>query len=164
MGHARGLGVNGMGSHERPNKGSTDRWLTPLPIVQSLGEFDLDPCGEEFHPTAKTIYTENGLGREWFGRVWLNPPYSEVWIWLDKLVEHGRGVALVFARTDTRWAQKALREATSVFFLAKRIKFTNPEKESKWTAGAPSMFLSFGETPDWGRIGHGIQFVNGKAV
>lgn len=156
--------MNGIGSHERPNKGATDRWLTPLPIVHSLGGFDLDPCGESFHPTARTIYTENGLSRGWDGRVWLNPPYSEVGTWLDKLIEHGCGIALVFARTETRWAQRALREATSVFFLAKRIKFTNPEKESKWTAGAPSMFLSFGETPDWGKIGHGIQFLNGKAV
>jgi len=44
-----------IGKHERPNKGATDIWLTPLEIIDALGPFDLDPCGEQFHKTAKTI-------------------------------------------------------------------------------------------------------------
>ena len=99
-----------MSSHENPNFGATDRWLTPLSIVRSLGDFDLDPCGESFHITAKTIWTQNGLERDWFGRVWLNPPYSEVGKWVSRLAKHGHGVALVFAgwirsghRISCRW-------------------------------------------------------------
>lgn len=67
----------GFGRHEKPNKGATDVWLTPLDLIAPLGEFDLDPCGEQFHKTANTIYSKNGLEQEWFGRVWLNPPYSK---------------------------------------------------------------------------------------
>ena len=57
-----------------------DRWLTPLPLVRSLGDFDLDPCGAPGHATASTVWTPeevgDGLSMRWFGRVWLNPPYD----------------------------------------------------------------------------------------
>ena len=131
--------------HEKPNKGATDIWLTPLKIIEELGPFDLDPCGEQHWPTAKEIYSENGLDKEWFGRVWLNPPYSEVGTWLERLVEHGNGVALVFARMDTRWAQKIIPEASQVFFPSGRFRFHMKDGSIKGSAGAPSVFLVFGE-------------------
>lgn len=147
-----------IGRHEKPVKGATDIWLTPLWITNALGPFDLDPCGEQHHRTAKTIYSENGLEKKWFGKVWLNPPYSEVGVWVNRLAEHGCGIALVFARTETKWAQEVLPKATSVFFLKGRIKFLTVDLEEKGNAGAPSMFLSFGLTPDWFRLGEGICF------
>ncbi len=135
----------GIGSHEKPGKGATDIWLTPLEIIKALGEFDLDPCGEGHHKTARHIFTENGLENPWHGRVWLNPPYSQVSQWLKKLTVHNNGVALVFARTDTRWAQEVLPKAASVFFPKGRIQFLNKDlSKPKWTSGAPSMFLAFG--------------------
>jgi len=145
-----------IGKHEKPNKGETDIWLTPLDLIRPLGVFDLDPCGESFHKTAKTIYTEGGLSKDWFGRVWLNPPYSEVEKWLDRLVEHGSGIALVFARMDVKWAHKILPQATSVFFPKWRLYFLTKELKIKGNAGAPSMFISFGEVPDWTKIGEGL--------
>ena len=148
-----------IGKHEKPNKGETDIWLTPLDLIRPLGVFDLDPCGESFHKTAKTIYTEGGLSKDWFGRVWLNPPYSEVEKWLDRLVEHGNGIALVFARMDVKWAQKILPQATSVFFPKGRLYFLTKELKIKGNAGAPSMFISFGEVPDWTNIGEGLIWI-----
>lgn len=145
-----------IGKHEKPNKGETDIWLTPLDLIKPLGSFDLDPCGEAFHKTAKTIYTTSGLDKEWFGRVWLNPPYSEVEKWLDRLVAHGTGIALVFARMDVKWAQKIIPQATSVFFPKGRLYFLTKELKRKGNAGAPSMFLSFGEVPEWTKIGEGL--------
>jgi hypothetical protein len=142
--------------HELPNKGKTDIWLTPLEIVNAIGPFDLDPCGESYHHTAKTIYTESGLEKDWFGSVWLNPPYSEVDIWLDKLIEHNCGVALLFARTDTKWAQKAMKSAYSIFFPRGRLTFLKPDlTKPSGNAGAPSMFLSFGYGPNWKKICEG---------
>jgi len=148
-----------IGKHEKPNKGETDIWLTPLDLIRPLGVFDLDPCGESFHKTAKTIYTEGGLSKDWFGRVWLNPPYSEVEKWLDRLVEHGSGIALVFARMDVKWAHKILPQATSVFFPKGRLYFLTKELKIKGNAGAPSMFISFGEVPDWTNIGEGLIWI-----
>lgn len=148
-----------IGRHEKPNKGATDVWLTPLEIINALGPFDLDPCGESFHKTANIIYSENGLEKEWFGRVWLNPPYSEVEKWLDKLVKHNNGIALVFARMDVKWAQKIIPQASSVFFPKGRLYFLTKELKTKGNAGAPSMFLSFGKIPDWSVLGEGLTWI-----
>lgn len=145
-----------IGKHERPNKGETDIWLTPLSIIEKLGKFDLDPCGESFHKTANIIYTKNGLEQPWFGRVWLNPPYSEVEQWLKKLVSHGNGIALVFARMDVKWVHNIIPCASSVFFPKGRMWFLTKELKKKGNAGAPSMFLSFGEIPDWKLLGEGL--------
>lgn len=153
----------GIGGHNLPNKGATDVWLTPLEIILALGEFDLDPCGEQNHPTAKIIYSECGLMQRWFGRVWLNPPYSGVEAWLDRLAAHGKGIALVFARVETKWAQRILPKAKSVFFPAGRIYFLTQHLERKGNAGAPSMFIAFGEKPDWSKLGPGLVWdIGGK--
>jgi phage N-6-adenine-methyltransferase len=131
-------------------KNKSDDWYTPLDIIRSLGKFDLDPCGNNNHETANVIYDNNGLRKDWFGRVWLNPPYSEVNLWLNRLYVHGNGIALVFARTDTKWAQKYMEKADSVFFLKGRIKFLNSNFEkSPYGAGHGSMFLAYGERPIW---------------
>lgn len=39
-----------LGSHEKPNKGLTDTWLTPPQLLADLGEFDTDPCVPENMP------------------------------------------------------------------------------------------------------------------
>jgi hypothetical protein len=95
----------GIGGHTSPNKGMTDSWITPKEIIQALGPFDLDPCEciEQPWKCATYSYTilEDGLPQAWDGRVWLNPPYSQVWDWIQKLAEHGTGTALIFARTET---------------------------------------------------------------
>lgn len=72
----------------------TTTWLTPLPIVRSLGRFDLDPCAFPGHDTASRLIClpECGLSAEWAGRVWLNPPYGkEAKVWLEKLQSHEDG-------------------------------------------------------------------------
>lgn len=84
----------------------SDTWLTPPEILDALGDFDLDPCTPEHMPwdTATCRYTivDDGLTSPWFGRVWLNPPYGrQVSSWVERMAEHGRGTALVFARTET---------------------------------------------------------------
>ena len=85
-----------MGSHQCASTG-TDVWLTPRHILDALGPFDLDPCAapvEANWKTARVHYRlpDDGLTKPWLGRVWCNPPYSNVWRWLDKLAFHGSGV------------------------------------------------------------------------
>lgn len=135
------------------HKGQSDVWLTPLWIIEALGnDFDLDPCGESFHLTAKEIYTENGLERMWFGKVWLNPPYSEAKFWMDALSNHGFGTALVFNRTDTKLLQRHIQIASSVFFLEGRIKFLTKDLKEKHNAGTGSILISYGYTPDYSKL------------
>jgi DNA N-6-adenine-methyltransferase (Dam) len=133
-------------------------WYTPPFIFDALGlEFDLDPASPEEGPVpwvpAKRFITptENGLWLPWEGRVWLNPPYGR-WTgpFLERLVAHGDGIALVFARTDTRWAQATLPAAAAVCFIAGRIPFVSPVEGADRNGGGPgggagSMLMGFGD-------------------
>lgn len=60
----------------------------------------------ELWQTAKIMYnkSDDGLTKEWAGRVWLNPPYSRPLIgqFVRKLAEHGNGIALLFNRFRRR--------------------------------------------------------------
>lgn len=120
-------------------------WLTPLPLVNSLGEFDLDPCAYPGHQTANKLIClpEDGLKAEWSGRIWLNPPYGkEAKDWLEKLSKHGNGIALIFARLETRWIQPYLHGG--FFQLAGRISFISNRSGFKGNAGAASILIPFG--------------------
>ena len=110
-------------------KNSTDEWYTPIEIINSLGQFDLDPCAPEkpLWQTATTMYDKNidGLKQVWSGRVWLNPPYSNPKPFIKKLAEHGNGIALVLNSTDTEWFQEyGLKKANGMYLLKGRPKFT----------------------------------------
>jgi hypothetical protein len=143
--------VSAIGGHHRPYRGRSDEWLTPPEIIGAIGPFDLDPCSPVGRPwpTAREHYTvdDDGLSMPWAGRVWLNPPYGpETGRWLRRLAEHGDGIALVFARTETemfhRWAWD---EAAAMLFLRGRIHFHDIAGErAKFNAGAPSVLVAYG--------------------
>ena len=101
--------------------------LTPLDLISKLAQFDLDPCGLQFHKTATKIISlpDDGLVENLVGRVWLNPPYSNPKPFIEKLSEHGNGIALVLNSTDTVWFQEyGLKKANGMFLLKGRPKFT----------------------------------------
>lgn len=126
------------------------RWLTPPSLVKALGEFDLDPCGAPNHVLAHHTYLlengDDGLVDPWFGRVWLNPPYTGALPWLKRIVQHGNGIALIFARVETSlWHDWIWPNADSVLFLRSRITFLHENLEvAKANAGAPSALVAFG--------------------
>lgn len=128
-----------------------DEWLTPPEIIKDLGKFDLDPCSPINRPwnTAEKHFNINDMGlmQNWFGRVWLNPPYNESGLWLEKLAFHGNGIALIFCRTDTDFFHRVIfKKANGIFFIKGRLKFLNVKGEiSKNSAGSPSCLISFGE-------------------
>lgn len=126
--------------------GKTNTWLTPLSLVNSLGDFDLDPCAFKGHATGKRLIMppEDGLTAKWSGRVWLNPPYGDgVAKWLDKLQKHNNGMALLFGRTDVKWFQNLTFDGIN--FLSKRIAFLNDKFEQGTNAGVPSVLIAFGK-------------------
>lgn len=131
------------------NTDNHDEWLTPPEIIRALGDFDLDPCAPTIRPwdTAKNHYTkeDNGLILPWYGRVWLNPPYGrETFKWLDKLSKHKRGVALIFARTETKGFHSQIWEkAHSVFFFKGRLAFYYVDGRKGYSANAPSCLISY---------------------
>lgn len=129
---------------------TTDVWLTPPEIIKALGGFDLDPCAAIDQPwrTAKTMYTikDNGFAQEWNGRVWLNPPYSEIERWIKKLSNHGNGIALTFARTETGYFHKYVWvKADAVFFFDGRLSFHRANGvKTKMNAGMGSVLIAYG--------------------
>lgn len=140
-----------MGSHQSA-RAETTTWLTPPEIVSALGPFDLDPCAA---PSPRPWATaerhielpEDGLEAEWDGRVWLNPPYSfAAWKWLSKLAEHGDGIALVFARTETAgFVSEVWGKATAVRFLHGRLFFHHADgSRARANSGAPSVLVAYG--------------------
>jgi len=141
----------GIGGHHSP-KNKTDVWLTPFEIVRALGSFDLDPCGapspRPYDVAADTIeLPRDGLSEPWGGRVWLNPPYSDVARWMSRLAEHGHGTALVFARTDTKWWHDVVfAKATAVKFLRGRPAFYRADgTRAAHNCGGPLALVAFGE-------------------
>lgn len=141
----------GMGSHQSHKMGK-DEWLTPPSLIKAIGEFDLDPCSPINRPwdTAKTHLNINddGLMFEWFGKVWCNPPYGREAIkWLSKLSTHNNGVALIFARTETKmFFSEVWNKATSILFIEGRLTFHHVNgNKAKANGGAPSCLIAYGE-------------------
>jgi hypothetical protein len=139
-----------MSGHHSARAGS-NVWLTPPGIITALGEFDLDPCAADPRPwdTARVHIAppDDGLATPWEGRVWLNPPYTDIGRWLGALADHGHGTAIVFARTETRWFVDCVwRRATAVLFIHGRLHFHLPDgSRAAGNAGAPSCLVAYGE-------------------
>jgi len=134
-----------------PNQ-RNDRWLTPLEVVQALGEFDLDPCGAPNHKLASHTYLlenqDDGLVDEWFGRVWLNPPYGRAMrTWVERLVEHGTGTALIPVAAGTKlWQEVVFKEASAIHFYRHRIKFLRRDGvEDGMVSPQASAIVAFGD-------------------
>jgi len=141
----------GMGSHQSANM-LKDEWLTPPEIIESLNHFDLDPCSPISRPwnTAMHHYTieHDGLSHTWAGRVWLNPPYGlQAAKWLEKLAAHGNGIALIFARTETKmFFEQVWGKADAVLFIKGRLYFYHSDgSRARANAGAPSVLIAYGK-------------------
>lgn len=140
----------GMGSHQSARM-INDEWLTPPEILRALGAFDLDPCAPIVRPweMAHRHYTaqDDGLSLPWSGRVWCNPPYGlQAAKWLERMADHGNGIALIFARTETdmffRWVWE---RAHAVLFLRGRLYFHRVDgTRAAANAGAPSCLVAYG--------------------
>jgi ParB family chromosome partitioning protein len=122
-------GTQGTGENE---------WFTPPKYVELardvLGAIDLDPAT---HEAAQAVIkaaryftkTDDGLAQEWHGRVWLNPPYSEIEDWVVKMLAEravGRvtaGIMLTHNYADTAWFQDALAAVDAVCFKRRRVEF-----------------------------------------
>lgn len=143
-----------MGKFYQKNKcNTTDVWLTPPNLINSLGEFDLDPCCPNNLPwkTAKTFYSlengQDGLLLEWSGRIWLNPPYSNWVSFIEKLKKHNNGIALIFARTETKgFFSHIWDDADSIMFLKRRVKFVKEDLSGGGSSTAPSVLIAYGKT------------------
>lgn len=129
---------------------TTNDWITPHSYIKAFGEFDLDPCASLYQkiPYAKTNYTvnEDGLSRDWEGKVWMNPPYGrEIKDWVVKFFHHGHGVALLPSRTGNSWFHEYVFRSGFVLFLKGRIKFHGWKDYKTMTGMHDSVFWVLGD-------------------
>ena len=137
-------------------------WNTPEELLQALytvfGRFDLDPCSPSANARkapvrARLHYTveDDGLSLPWHGTVFVNPPYGRsLPEWTTKAKAEfiaGRAqvvVAIVPARTDTRWWHADIAGFAHVLFLRGRLAFGN----SGQSAPFPSALVVWGGNPE----------------
>ena len=137
-------------------------WYTPSQYIGAaravLGGIDLDPASSELaNETVKAerFFSEDddGLSREWAGRVWLNPPYGKgSGLFATKLVEEfsaGRVTAAILLLNaygfDSSWFQPLWNYP--ICFTDHRIVFTSPNRETGGPANA-NIFAYLGPHDD----------------
>lgn len=139
-------------THQKKGIVSPDEYYTPKEIIEALGHFDLDPA-TPVNPrwrTADVMYTkeDDGLSKEWFGRVFLNPPYSRPLIeqFMQKMAAHGNGIALVVPKLGTKMFRDVIfPSCTAMYILSERIKFYDVNWVQQKSPICQSMLIAFGE-------------------
>lgn len=127
--------VENAGMMKDQSAGQSDDWYTPPFIFAALGlTFDLDPCspGPDHWVPARQIFTkqDDGLAQDWFGTVWMNPPFGARRghvPWLRKFFAHGDGIALVRAYTSADWFHEWVPLADAMLFPRGKTKFIRPD-------------------------------------
>ncbi len=127
---------------------TTDDWCTPKWLADALGPFDCDPCSSErSHIDARRTYAldhvdpyrRDGLAIPWMGSIWVNPPYSNVGPWAQKLADHdGPWCTLVKLDPTTKWWATLMAACPTIAPFRKRIKF---EGDRAMTANFPSVLV-----------------------
>lgn len=126
-------------------------------VIACLGRIDLDPCSNSHtdpHVPAARHFTlaDDGLSQAWRGRIYMNPPYGrEIAKWVEKLAQEYQaghvteGIALVPARTDTRWWQ--VLRGHPVCLVRGRLRFVGEGNTS--AAPFPSALFYLGPHPEF---------------
>ena len=150
---------NGSRAHVSNNTGEQE-WYTPPEYIdaarRTMGTIDLDPASCEIANQtvkAEAYYTKenDGLALSWYGRIWLNPPYSQPDIehFANKLVSNlsdiEQACVLVNNATETDWFQSLLRDADAVCFPNKRIKFIDKNGDPRGAPLQGQAVLYFGD-------------------
>jgi len=134
-------------------------WETPDDLFKEWDDkfhFTLDVCANSTNYKVAAylgpsgIYP-NGLATSWAGEnaCWMNPPYGrQIADWIVKAHLEAIGssvttVALLPARTDTRWFHGQIYKQHEIHFLRGRIQFVGAPHPAPF----PSMIVVFGRAP-----------------
>lgn len=115
----------------------SNHWSTPKEIYKYyvLDRLYYDPC---------PLFAKGFIFQQFSNcHVFLNPPYSDIKIWIDWAIEnHNRyakhTVILIPSRTDTKYFHKLLNYGCELEFIKGRLKFG----DSKQGAPFPSVLVN----------------------
>jgi len=144
------------------NNSGENEWYTPPIFTEKaklvMGDIDLDPASSETanqFVKAENFYSKenDGLAQPWYGRVWLNPPYSQPLIsqFANAVVEKSEKgefeqcIVLVNNATETKWLQRMMKECDAACFLEGRIKYLDSTGKPKNSPLQGQVILYFGE-------------------
>ena len=129
-------------------------WETPIwlfEILDSFYHFDCDVAASKSNTLCKKYFSlENScLDNVWYQMNFMNPPYgSEIKSFIIKAHEeyflrNNITIALLPARTDTRWFHNYIYNKTEILFIKNRLKYKIDGKGDK-DAPFPSMVVGWG--------------------
>lgn len=132
---------------------ASNEWYTPVEVVEAaratLGGIDLDPASSLLANTvvkATEFYSEQGLEKSWYGRVFCNPPggrlngRSQQKIWWDRFSkgwakgEFEAGIFVAFSLEMLQVTQSCafpMLACSSICIPKKRLKYWRPEGPAK---------------------------------
>jgi hypothetical protein len=139
---------------------TADSELIEARAFAGVDDFDLDPCGSPLRAefllksTAKKHYMlergQDGLSLPWFGRVFVNPPFSDIEPWIEKAFSERTGIKsatflLPANRMEQPWAQRVQRGEWAGDlkwqFLAGRRNYIFPDGKLKKGIAFGSMLV-----------------------
>lgn len=117
---AMGAGDVDTDEHHRTQGTGENEWYTPIEYIEAarevMGGIDLDPATSpdaQERIKAGSFFTrdDDGLRRDWHGRVWLNPPFAQPAIhhFAQKMADEvkaghvSQAIMLTHNYTDTAW-------------------------------------------------------------
>ena len=137
-----------------PCTGASDEWYSPRYIFDAMGvTFDLDVAAPRLGPRhvpaeSWLCDTMSGLSHDWYGFVWMNPPFggrNGLVPWLGRFFAHRNGIALTPDRTSAPWWQDANRQADATLFIAGKVKFEKPDGSVGKSPGTGTTLFAAGD-------------------
>lgn len=142
----------------RMRAGTRGNWATPPKLFERYHRryrFTVDLAAEAWNAKLPTYYTiqDDALRQTWRGRGWCNPPYHELWRWLEKAYHAVLGRErtmelagyLIPVRTDQDWFHEIVLPYARIEWIRGRVNMIPPPG---WdgpsdTPAEASMFVVF---------------------
>jgi phage N-6-adenine-methyltransferase len=117
------------------NTKEKDVWQTPPEIINMVEPIHVDPCAapDTSHGIINYTKEDDGLSKEWSGRVFVNPPFSQKEKWFKKVINQRDNTSVIFVvtpdSTDTKswWHNYIAEYADYIWFSRGRISYIDPD-------------------------------------
>ena len=130
---------------------SKDEWYTPIHILKQFGIFDLDVASNEYN--SKRLGIDNyfsidnsALDKEWYGKVWCNPPFTLKKEFIEKAREQvDKGNCDVYLllpmSLETKVINKHLIGRCKIYLPNGRVRFETIDGPVKGTPNFASVVI-----------------------